>query len=142
MRRNQRLRQSEQFSRVRREGKTWSHAWLSLNAARNRAGRTRCGFVVGKQLGKAHDRNRAKRRVREAVRQIYPNIARGWDLVFVVRSSVIDAPFDRLLDVVRGLLQRANLWVAPVPQQELVHAPSPSVGDHQDVPIHLAPDSA
>ena len=68
VRRSQRLRRPDQFARVRRERKSWAHRLLILNVARNRTGRTRCGFVVGKQIGKAHDRNRAKRRVREAVR--------------------------------------------------------------------------
>src|ERR671938_511331 len=96
MRRNQRLRRPDQFGRVRRNGKTWAHPWLSLSALRNRTGRTRCGFVVGRQLGKAHDRNRAKRRMREAVRLVYAQIAPGWDLVFIVRPPVLRAPFPEL----------------------------------------------
>jgi ribonuclease P protein component len=110
MRRNQRLQRPEQFGRVRREGKSWAHPFFVLNAARNRAGRTRCGFVTGKKLGKAHDRNRAKRRVREAVRLVYEEIAPGYDLVFVLRSAVLDAPFVALQQAVVTMLERAQLW--------------------------------
>src|SRR5919202_6187430 len=122
MRRNQRLRRPDQFGRVRRSGKTWAHPRLSLSAMRNRTGRTRCGFVVGKQIGKAHDRNRAKRRTREAVRLVYAQIAPGWDLVFIIRSSVLRAPFAAVLAAVRELLRRAGLWVAPQVGQELTDA--------------------
>jgi ribonuclease P protein component len=113
MRRSQRLQRPEQFQRVRRDGKSWAHPLLLLNAAGNRAGRTRCGFVVGKQFGKAHDRNRVKRRVREAVRRQYAQIAPGYDLVFVVRSGASHASFSQLQQAVAELLQRAGLWVPP-----------------------------
>jgi ribonuclease P protein component len=84
-----------------------------MNAARNRVGRTRCGFVVGKQFGKAHDRNRAKRRAREAVRQLYTNITPGYDLVFVVRGTATQASFPDLTRAVTDLLKRAGLWIVP-----------------------------
>jgi ribonuclease P protein component len=113
MRRSQRLQRPEQFQRVRRDGKSWSHPLFILNSARNRAGRTRCGFVVGKQLGKAHDRNRAKRRVREAVRRQYAQLAPGYDLVFVIRAPALSAPFPDLTAAVAELARRAGLWIEP-----------------------------
>ncbi len=113
MRRSQRLQRPEQFQRVRRDGKSWSHPLFVMNAARNRVGRTRCGFVVGKQFGKAHDRNRAKRRAREAVRRVYMHIAAGYDLVFVVRTPVLHAPFPDLERAIVELLKRAGLWISP-----------------------------
>ena len=115
MRRNQRLQRPEQFGRVRREGKSWAHPFFVLNATRNRAGRTRCGFVTGKKLGKAHDRNRAKRRAREAVRLVYDQIAPGYDMVFVLRVAVLDAPFSELQQAVVTMLERAKLWRAAPP---------------------------
>lgn len=113
MRRSQRLQRPEQFQRVRRDGKSWSHPLFIMNAARNRVGQTRCGFVVGKQFGKAHDRNRAKRRTREAVRRLYANIAPGYDLVFVVRTPAQHAAFPDLQHAIADLLKRARLWVPP-----------------------------
>jgi len=127
MRRNQRLQRPEQFGRVRREGKSWAHPFFVLNAVRNRAGRTRCGFVTSKKLGKAHDRNRAKRRAREAVRLVYEEIAPGYDLVFVLRSAVLDAPFADLQQAVVTMLERAKLWR---PHQE--HQARKGTPDEQD----------
>jgi len=113
MRRSQRLRRPEQFQRVRRDGKSWAHPLLIMNVTRNRVGHTRCGFVVGKQLGKAHDRNRAKRRVREAVRTQYHQIAAGYDLVFVIRPTAVNAAFPQLQQGVAELLKRAGIWATP-----------------------------
>ncbi len=142
MRRNQRLRRPEQFGRVRREGKTWAHPLLILNAGRNRTSRTRCGFVVGKQLGKAHDRNRAKRRMREAVRLVYDHIPPGWDLVFVVRTPVLAAPFEMLCRAVQDLLRRAALWVEPAVSEGAADATSIRVGAHPPLSTSVAPDSS
>lgn len=116
MKRAYRLRHPGQFQRVRREGRTWDSALLTLNAATNRRRSTRCGFVVTKRIGTAVERNRAKRRAREAVRLSYDLIAPGWDLVFVIRSpEVATVEFTQLLAVVRRLLQRAGVLPDPPP---------------------------
>jgi len=113
--RSQRLRRPDQFQRVRREGRSWSHSLLVLNAAPNRVRRTRCGIVVGKRIGGAVDRNRAKRRVREAVRLAYTTIQPGWDLVFVVRPGVMGAAFASIQAAVLSLLERSGLRRDPAP---------------------------
>jgi ribonuclease P protein component len=114
MKRAYRLRRPDQFQRVRREGRSWDTALLALNAAPSRRRGTRCGFVVGKRVGKATERNRARRRVREAVRLRYDWIAPGWDLVFIVRSPALTTvEFSRVESLVEQLLRRAGAWREP-----------------------------
>lgn len=116
MKRTYRLRRPDQFLRVRRTGRRWEEQLLTLNAAPSRRRVSRCGFVVGKRFGKAVDRNRARRRVREAVRLLYEQIAPGWDLVFVLRSPALTTiGFPELQSAVSQLLQRARVWRAPEP---------------------------
>jgi ribonuclease P protein component len=118
MKRAYRLRRPDQFQRVRRDGRSWSSPLLTLNAAGSRRRVSRCGFVVGKRVGKAVDRNRARRRLREAVRLAYERIAPGWDLVFVVRSpDLITLEFARLQAMVEQLLRRAGVWREAPPAQ-------------------------
>jgi ribonuclease P protein component len=108
-----RLRRPDQFRRVQRQGRTVHHQLLRLTVLPSRRARTRCGFVAGKRIGKAVQRNRARRRVREAVRLVLEHIVPGTDLVFVVRSAeVADIPFADLQAVVVRLLQRAAVWQA------------------------------
>jgi len=75
----------------------------------------RVGLTVGKVLGGAVDRNRIKRRMREAVR-LSPPCAGPVDVVFNPRKSVLTMPFDQLLsEVSRGLKlaeQRARVGEA------------------------------
>jgi ribonuclease P protein component len=114
MKRAYRLRRPEHFRRVRREGKTFSSATLHLNLAANRRKSLRCGFVVSKHIGSAVERNRAKRRVREAVRLVLPSIHPSYDIVFVIRSATVATViFSTLQAEVITLLQRANIWREP-----------------------------
>lgn len=111
MKRAYRLRRPDQFRRARRDGRALTFSWLTLNVVAGRRHRIRCGFVVGKALGSAVLRNRAKRRVREAVRLVLPSITPGVDLVFVVRNAaVLTAPFTTLQEMIEQLLRRAKLW--------------------------------
>jgi ribonuclease P protein component len=114
MKRAYRLRRPDQFQRVRRQGRTWGSSLLNLNAAANRRRVTRCGFVAGKRVGKAVERNRARRRVREAVRLVYDRIAPGWDLVFVIRSPALGTiAWAQVQAAVEQLLRRAGVWHEP-----------------------------
>ena len=114
MKRAYRLRKPDQFQRVRRDGKTWSSTLLTLNAAGSRRRGTRCGFVVGKRVGNAVDRNRARRRVREAVRIVFDRLAVGWDLVFIVRSNAAaTVEFTQIQSEIEQLLRRAGVWREP-----------------------------
>jgi ribonuclease P protein component len=53
----------------------------------------RVGLTVGKVLGKAVDRNRIKRRLREAVRHQLPLLAAPVDVILHPRRSVLDLDF-------------------------------------------------
>ena len=67
----------------------------------------RIGFTATKRIGGAVQRNRAKRRMREAARRIVPEIAApGIDYVFIARGGVITRPWVRLLDDMKSALLR------------------------------------
>ncbi len=67
----------------------------------------RVGFTATKRIGGAVERNRAKRRLREAARLLLPGLASpGFDYVFIARGGVTARPWPRLLDDVKSALLR------------------------------------
>jgi len=67
----------------------------------------RSGFTATKRIGGAVERNRAKRRLREAARLLLPDFASpGFDYVFIARGGVTSRPWPRLLDDVKSALIR------------------------------------
>jgi ribonuclease P protein component len=127
MKRAYRLRRPDQFRRARLQGQTYAAPMLTLNVVPGRRRRTRCGFVVSKQLGTAVRRNRAKRRVREAVRLLLPSIKPGYDIVFVVRGpELLSAPFAAISQSAEQLLRRAQIWSD---EAAAASAAAPATGD-------------
>jgi ribonuclease P protein component len=127
MKRAYRLRRPDQFRRARLQGRTYAAPMLTLNVVPGRRRRTRCGFVVSKQLGTAVRRNRAKRRVREAVRLLLPSIKPGYDIVFVVRGpELLSAPFAAISKTAELLLRRAQIWSD---ETAAASAATPATGD-------------
>ncbi len=64
---------------------------------REKPGGPRIGFTVGRALGGAVDRNRMKRRLREAVRMHYPGSDIAVDVVINPKKSLLKAEFSELL---------------------------------------------
>jgi len=56
----------------------------------------RIGLTVGKPMGKAVDRNRIKRRMREAIRRNLPALQTPVDIILHPRRSVLDLEFGAL----------------------------------------------
>ena len=83
--------------------------YLVLYARRNRTEGNRVGITVSKKLGKAHVRNRTRRRIREVYRLNEEKFLPGWDIVVVARSKSVEAPFDKLTKSYLALAKRAGI---------------------------------
>ncbi len=109
MKRRHSLRGRQRFQQVRSEGKSWAVPLLVLCALPNGGDTSRIGFSVSRRLGNAVRRNRARRRLREAVRGHFASIANGWDLVFIARPPLAQADFADIEAACLTLLKRAQL---------------------------------
>ena len=68
----------------------------------------RVGLTAGKVLGKAHDRNRIKRRMREVLRRHTDLFPAGCDLILHPRRSVLTIDFRKLEAEVVRILEQAK----------------------------------
>jgi ribonuclease P protein component len=110
--RNFRLTRSEDFKRVRRDGKSYAHplvVLIALNSENNDQPHVRVGVAAGKSVGTAVYRNRTKRLLREAMRTLIPNIASNLDLVLIARPALVSATIEDTRRALLNLLQRAKI---------------------------------
>lgn len=113
MKREQRLRTNADFQRVRAaSGRPASHALLVLYSAPNEQALTRVGITVGRRVGNAVVRNRARRRVSEALRLRWHEMAPGYDVVVVARPGLATASWAAVQQAVDTVARRAGLWRA------------------------------
>jgi len=68
----------------------------------------RVGLTVSKAIGKAHQRNSIKRRVREALRRHVDLVPLGCDLIFHPRRSVLTVEFTELEGEIVRILEVAS----------------------------------
>jgi len=113
MQRRLRLRRTDDFARLRAAGRVWRHPWLVLSMTTNGLPHNRYGFVTSKQVGGAAARNRVRRVLREAVRQLHPRLRPGHDLALIARSPIVGQPSAEVWRVVETLTQRAGLLETP-----------------------------
>jgi ribonuclease P protein component len=106
--RHHRLRANADFRRVYREGRSWAHPLMALHAL-PQPDEQRVGISVSKKVGGAVDRNRVRRRLREAVRMRIAGWKFGFDLVLVVRAAAAQAAYPALDEALGELARRARL---------------------------------
>jgi ribonuclease P protein component len=86
---------------------------MVLNAATNGQDAVRCGFIAGKKVGGAVERNRARRLLREALRARLPRIKPGMDLVLIARAPIIEVKLGVVAKELDDLLLRGKLLALP-----------------------------
>jgi ribonuclease P protein component len=85
----------------------------------------RVGLTAGKVLGKAHERNRIKRRMREAVRRHVGLIPTGYDLILHPRRTVLTMEFAKLEAEVVRILEQAKGEAARATQMKAAPPAAP-----------------
>ena len=111
MNRNFRLTGSTDFKRVRRSGKSYAHPLVVLVVVPAPENQSRFGVIAGRSVGKAVQRNRAKRMLREALRSLLPTIQPGWNVILIARKPILTANLTVIQETLRQLFAKAELII-------------------------------
>jgi ribonuclease P protein component len=136
-----RLREEAEVRRARSRGKSFADGPLLVRILPNRSDppRNRYAVVAGKRVGKAVQRNRLKRLVREAIRHAHPRLALGHDVVVVVRGTVAElSGYEVAAGSLTRIMTRAGLLstdagtpVAPASAASAPTAATPAAEDKE-----------
>ena len=103
------LKENRDFRRLYRQSTSLVSPALVVYFKDSRAGFSRLGITAGKKIGSAVLRNRAKRVVREAYRELLPRFNRNVDMVIVARKKSAFVKSNIVCDELESLLLQAKL---------------------------------
>ncbi|MEJ2148194.1 MAG: ribonuclease P protein component [Chloroflexota bacterium] len=104
-----RLKRSQDFYAVRQSGRRWRGKLISLSVLPSGLPHSRYGFVASRSVGAAVVRNRVKRRLRAAVRNLLPHLTEGYDVVTIAHPPAAEATFQELEEMLVSLCHQAGL---------------------------------
>ncbi len=96
------INRKSEFRRAYARGRSYVSPTLVTYVFRNRSKTKKLGITTSKKIGKAVQRNRARRVIKEAYRLIYDRIVPGYNLVFVARGKT---PFVKM-----GVVQKDMIF--------------------------------
>ena len=111
MTKTERLKKSEDFSRVYQSGRAKSDTYFVLYAAGREGGGIRLGVSVSKKVGNSVVRHRVKRLVKEAWRLSEDRYRAGYDYVVIAKSAAAGADFRTVGRSLAKLAERLGLRV-------------------------------
>jgi len=94
---------------VRLSGKSYAHPLVVIVADKGQAEYSRAGIITAKSIGKAVERNRARRRLRVILAQYLEKTTSAYDMVVIGRTPISEASFQELKSAVGKLMVRAGI---------------------------------
>ncbi|HWQ51207.1 MAG TPA: ribonuclease P protein component [Terriglobales bacterium] len=115
MKHTQSMTRNSDFHRLYTRGKSLVDRNFVIYYRKSRRDLNLLGITVGKKIGCAVMRNRAKRLIRESYRLLEPRIIEGYDFVIVARGRTPHMKSPVIMEAMERELQSAGLLL-PEPQ--------------------------
>ena len=103
------VNKNTEFNRAYRRGQSFVDKTCVLYVIKNRYGFTRIGITASKKVGNAVKRNRARRVIRESVRQLGIDMTQSVDIIIVARSRTPYVKQQVVYSQLKGLCEKAGI---------------------------------
>jgi ribonuclease P protein component len=105
----QSIKNDYEYKRIYKKGSAFVNPFIVVYILKNKKNINRMGITTSKKIGNAVKRNRDRRIIREAVRQLEGEMKSGYDFVFVARGKTYSLKCQNLRRVLEKTLTTAGV---------------------------------
>ena len=111
MKKEYRVKRSQDFDNIIRKKQSFANIQFVIYYQKNNLDHMRLGISVSKKLGKAFERNKIKRYIRESFKT-RKELVKSYDIIVIVRPGAKDMPFLEFGNSIDHVLKRSKLMKA------------------------------
>lgn len=109
MKKEYRVKKSQDFDNIIRKKQSFANRQFVIYYQENKLDHMRLGISVSKKLGKAYERNRLKRYVRESFKT-RKDFLKNYDIIIIVRPAAKGLSFLEFGSSIDHVLKRSKLY--------------------------------
>ena len=109
MKKEYRVKKSQDFDNIIRKKQSFANRQFVIYYQENKLDHMRLGISVSKKLGKAHERNKLKRYVRESFKT-RKDFLKNYDIIIIVRPAAKGLSFLEFGNSIDHVLKRSKLY--------------------------------
>ena len=109
MKKEYRVKKSQDFDNIIRKKQSFANRQFVIYYQENKLDHMRLGISVSKKLGKAHERNKLKRYVRESFKT-RKDFLKNYDIIIIVRPAAKGLSFLEFCSSIDHVLKRSKLY--------------------------------
>jgi ribonuclease P protein component len=103
------VKKNHEISKLIAKRDSMANKYFITYKTKNNIEHFRYAISVGKKYGNAVQRNKIKRQIREIIRKISSEIKLNYDILIIVRPSVIDLDFGDIEKQINHVLSKAKI---------------------------------
>ncbi len=104
-----RIKKRKEFEEVFKKGKSFNNSFYLLKVKENDLSFSRFAFVAPvKSFKKSSERNKIKRKLKEAVRSVFSSIDKGFDFIFIIKKEAKKANYSEIKEQVIDIVNKTK----------------------------------